>query len=699
MIDPNIETRLSESKPDPFLGQEINGYRVEALIGRGGMGAVYRAIQLSLGRSVALKILPPDLAQDRQFLERFRREADVLCRLSHPNIVTVFDRGEWEGHPYLVLEYVEGTNLREVMRRGALPAPEALKIVSSVLAALEHAHAHGIVHRDVKPENVLMAKSSIVKVADFGLSRLLDPDKQTRLTRTHLTLGTFEYMAPEQRERSKEADERSDLYATGVVLYEMLTGELPIGRFELPSHKRPEECDRRIDDVIAKSLDKNPDGRYQRANEMASAVSAILDRPESQGPSPRSGFAQERPSNAGPYSPVRFEYHFDNIATINQVLGVVCYVLGAIGLFAYRSALLGVPFWVLFIFGWYLRATGEKLQKFRTEARTSQAVISVLSCLTVFLAPFGIYSLWALFGHRGRTYYEARSRGLSEIEAAQHTQRILEDPFHTMDRTYEGTPEGMREAGVPQPPPTPSQIPVMSQVVPEAAIDRDRYHGPATGGQPAKRRCSKFVTVGFLLMLLAFGAVIVTQLLDVGLTFRVLTPMFGFGCLFLVLGFFHSLFTGKRGAGLAFFGLCFFGGTAFFLLGVDELQADHDHAFHEFAESARINVRLGVWSGPVPDSHDVAALLRDGETAAWLVRLARPVGDSFEGAQLLIRPGEAWLEIPRSLARDDQHMRELVYAVGEALESAFPGSVDADTPWDVPTFAREVSRNPPPSGR
>ncbi len=276
---PDNKTRLSESEqetPDPYVGRTFDGFSVEELIGRGGMGSVYRATQLSLARSVAIKVLPNEYAEHPQFLQRFHREVDVLSRLSHPNIVTVIERGEVDGRPYLVMEYVDGTNLRDVIKAGPLPPAEAFATVRAVLSALEHAHDKGIIHRDIKPENVLVAKGGIVKVADFGLGRLLGPVDTTRLTHTHLMLGTFEYMSPEQREKAKEADERSDLYATGVVLYEMIAGELPIGAFEPLSKKRPTECDGRVDAIVQRSLEKAPDRRYQRASEMGEAVSRLL---------------------------------------------------------------------------------------------------------------------------------------------------------------------------------------------------------------------------------------------------------------------------------------------------------------------------------------------------------------------------------------------------------------------------------------
>ncbi|MFI5402906.1 MAG: serine/threonine-protein kinase [Planctomycetota bacterium] len=275
-VDEDRPTRAAPSPPDPFLGQILGGCRIDEVLGRGGMGVVYKATQLSLNRPVAIKVLPEEVCGQPQFTERFKREVDILARLSHPNVVTVFERGEIEGRLYVVMEYVHGTALRDVMKKGPLPSAEALVIVRGVLAALEHAHGKGIIHRDIKPENVLVAPGGIVKVADFGLSRLLGPADATRLTHTNLLLGTYEYMAPEQREKAKEADERADIYATGVVLYEMLAGELPIGHFAALSRKRPKECDSRIDEIVERSLAKAPGDRYQHASEMGAAVSRVL---------------------------------------------------------------------------------------------------------------------------------------------------------------------------------------------------------------------------------------------------------------------------------------------------------------------------------------------------------------------------------------------------------------------------------------
>jgi tRNA A-37 threonylcarbamoyl transferase component Bud32 len=281
LVENERSTRLSGpgEESDPMIGRVVDGFRIEEQIGKGGMGVVYKATQLSLNRPVAIKVLPEDVLDQPQFLERFHREVDILSRLSHPNIVTVLERGEVDGKPYVAMEFVRGTSLREVMKRGPLPRHEALSIVRDVLSALDHAHQAGVIHRDIKPENVLVAPGNIVKVADFGLSRLMAGEEKTRLTVTHLMLGTYEYMSPEQRERAKEADERSDLYALGVVLYEMLAGELPIGHFEPLSRKRPGECDSRLDAIVERSLRKEPENRYQRASEMGSAVSRLLTPP------------------------------------------------------------------------------------------------------------------------------------------------------------------------------------------------------------------------------------------------------------------------------------------------------------------------------------------------------------------------------------------------------------------------------------
>ncbi|KQV93280.1 Stk1 family PASTA domain-containing Ser/Thr kinase [Streptomyces sp. Root369] len=210
---------------DPLVGQVLDGrYRVDARIAVGGMATVYRALDTRLDRVLALKVMHPGLAADGTFVERFIREAKSVARLAHPNVVQVFDQGTDGSYVYLAMEYVAGCTLRDVLReRGALQPRAALDILEPVLAALGAAHRAGFVHRDMKPENVLIGDDGRVKVADFGLVRSVD----TVTTTTGAVLGTVSYLSPEQIEQPGTADARVDVYACGVVLYEMLTGDRP----------------------------------------------------------------------------------------------------------------------------------------------------------------------------------------------------------------------------------------------------------------------------------------------------------------------------------------------------------------------------------------------------------------------------------------------------------------------------------------
>ncbi|MEZ0071931.1 Stk1 family PASTA domain-containing Ser/Thr kinase [Planotetraspora sp. GP83] len=210
---------------DPLVGQLLDGrYRVESRIARGGMASVYLALDVRLDRTVAVKVMHRSLAEDPQFVRRFIGEAKSVASLSHPNIVQVFDQGTDGAHVYLSMEYVPGKTLRDVLRlRGRLPAREALEIMIPVLAALGAAHQAGLVHRDVKPENVLLADDGRVKVVDFGLARAVEATNQTK---TGIMIGTIGYMSPEQV-TSGQADARSDVYAAGIMLFELLTGRQP----------------------------------------------------------------------------------------------------------------------------------------------------------------------------------------------------------------------------------------------------------------------------------------------------------------------------------------------------------------------------------------------------------------------------------------------------------------------------------------
>jgi serine/threonine protein kinase len=261
----------------PDVAQLVNYFpnlEIQHLIGYGGMGAVYQARQPHLDRIVALKILSPRLSRNPAFAQRFMREARTLAKLAHPNIVMVFEFGQAGPLHYLILEFVDGVNLRDAMLEGQLTTKEALAIVPQLCDALQYAHDEGIVHRDIKPENILLDKKGRVKIADFGLAKLIQPNADDRrLTGSKQVLGTLNYMAPEQIEGRSNIDHRADIYSMGVVLYELLTGELPLGRFAVPSEKN--NVDVRLDDVVLRTLEKEPQRRYQNASDVKTAMQEI----------------------------------------------------------------------------------------------------------------------------------------------------------------------------------------------------------------------------------------------------------------------------------------------------------------------------------------------------------------------------------------------------------------------------------------
>jgi tRNA A-37 threonylcarbamoyl transferase component Bud32 len=249
------------------------------LLGRGGMGAVYKARQKELNRLVALKVLPSEKAErDPAFAERFAREARALAQLAHPNIVAVHDFGQAGGHCYLLMEYVDGLNLRQLLQRGTMKPEEAVAIVPFICEALQFAHQHGIVHRDIKPENILVDTQGRVKIADFGIAKIIGAEtERTNLTEPQQTIGTPHYMAPEQVEKPSTVDHRADIYSLGVVFYEMLTGELPLGKFASPSQKV--QVDVRLDEIVLRALEKEPSRRYQQASQVKTAVETISTSP------------------------------------------------------------------------------------------------------------------------------------------------------------------------------------------------------------------------------------------------------------------------------------------------------------------------------------------------------------------------------------------------------------------------------------
>ena len=285
------------------------------LLGKGGMGAVYKARQPGLDRLVAVKILPPEISHDPAFTERFQRETRALARLSHPHIVAVYDFGQValecggltppsiqlettpgaadddpkyhanvplmeggvkpphsrEALCYIVMEFVDGANLRQAIQTKTLTSAEALAIVPQICEALQFAHDEGIVHRDIKPENILIDKRGRVKIADFGLAKLLGQDASDHsLTATNQVMGTLRYMAPEQMQGSRAVDHRADIYSLGVVFYELLTGELPMGKFAPPSKRV--HVDVRLDEVVLRALEQEPEQRYQHASDVKTAI-------------------------------------------------------------------------------------------------------------------------------------------------------------------------------------------------------------------------------------------------------------------------------------------------------------------------------------------------------------------------------------------------------------------------------------------
>ncbi len=277
----NKETMLidkpAQSPPSP--GSRLGGYLIQREIGRGGMGIVYEGLQESLGRKVAIKVMYPKHSKEPQFVARFTREARSLANLNHPNIVGILDRGQENGVFYFVMEYVEGVSLRQLLSQGRMPSKQALAIVPKICEALEYAHSQGVIHRDIKPENILIDKLGNVKIADFGLSKIVSGEaSQPGITQSNILMGTVDYMAPEQRVDSKSVDHRADIFSLGVVFYELLTGELPIGRFDPPSKKNV-EIDVRIDEVVLKILDRNPAMRYQRASDVGSEITNITSTP------------------------------------------------------------------------------------------------------------------------------------------------------------------------------------------------------------------------------------------------------------------------------------------------------------------------------------------------------------------------------------------------------------------------------------
>jgi hypothetical protein len=270
------------------VGDVVGGrYELEELLGVGGMARVYRAHDRVLERTVALKVLDERYGGDREHAERFRREARAIARLSHPNIVTVIDRGDVDGSQYIVFEHVRGANLKELLReRRRFPPAQALAVVHQAARGLAFAHEHGVVHRDVKPQNVLVDDDGVAKVTDFGIARSASIDDE--LTETGTVLGTGDYISPEQA-TGERVDERSDQYSLGALLYELLTGEVPYPAESvvtaamrhvhdpIPSvRERRPDVSPRVDAVVRRALAKRPEERYPSMDALIAALEACM---------------------------------------------------------------------------------------------------------------------------------------------------------------------------------------------------------------------------------------------------------------------------------------------------------------------------------------------------------------------------------------------------------------------------------------
>ncbi len=255
-------------------------------LGRGGMGVVYKARQKSLNRLVALKLLAPERADDLKFAARFEKEAQALAALNHPHIVTIHDFGQAGGFYFLLMEFIDGVNLRQAMTAGRFTPEQALAIVPPVCEALQYAHEHGIVHRDIKPENLLMDKAGRVKIADFGIAKMIGTIGEDGGESLSQPFGTPTYAAPEQQSDPRHVDHRVDIYSLGVVLYELLTGELPKDKLEPPSKRV--QIDVRLDEVVLRALETRPEMRFSTAAEFRTHLAEAVAAPPAMNTPPAS---------------------------------------------------------------------------------------------------------------------------------------------------------------------------------------------------------------------------------------------------------------------------------------------------------------------------------------------------------------------------------------------------------------------------
>ena len=256
--------------------QTIGPYEVMEKVGEGGMAVVYKSRQTSLDRSVAIKVLSKQLADDPESVERFNRESLIIAKLSHPNIIHIIDRGITNGSPYFVMDFVEGKTLAYLIKEGNTDPTTKLDLIMQVCKALSYAHKNGVIHRDIKPANILIDNDNNVMVSDFGIAQLFANGNDSEpLTKKGVVMGTPVYMSPEQKVNTSQVSAATDLYSLGAVMYELFTGVKPLGRFKTPSEIDP-GIPNPLNEIILKCLEPEPENRYGSVDEIRDRLLKIL---------------------------------------------------------------------------------------------------------------------------------------------------------------------------------------------------------------------------------------------------------------------------------------------------------------------------------------------------------------------------------------------------------------------------------------